>query len=339
VVQEARYSHVGVAVLTNLVDYNRIEPAGGSTTRVDLLLMKAITKLVGPLGRVRGIGVVSRWLDSGDALAKVRLNDDAVFVYPAYDPYWSYYLLLKKSFERQLQGFLSRITGCDYTFIDCGSNFGYWSALLSSRPFGGHRCIAIEASRETYPVLQKTSECNDSRIECLHHAVYSSSGLELSFTEGARHAGRHLVDGDIENLDVNKGRLFTPAESLAEIDTISIDDIASRYCGAGAPVLVKLDVEGAEVEALQGASNVAAGDAVFVYEDFGTQQEVTGYMLENDFQVFRPRQDGGLIHVENIAMARAMKGEMRKDDHNYVAWKGRGAFISSVKKLVGKEER
>src|SRR3989442_10734459 len=24
----------------------------------------------------------------------------------------------------------------DYTFIDCGANFGYWSVLVTSRPFG-----------------------------------------------------------------------------------------------------------------------------------------------------------------------------------------------------------
>ena len=320
--------------MTELVSYRLVEATGEGNPQRDLLIMKTLTKVLGPIGRVRGIGIVAKWFDSGKGLTKVHLNDDAIFVFPVYDPYWSYYLFLRKSFERQLEGFLRRVKHLDFTFLDCGANFGYWSALLSSEPWGGHQCIAVEASNETYPVLAVTSGLNASRIECLQYAVYSSSGGELSFTEGARHAGRHIVNGEIEKLDVNKNRLFTPDESIISVETICIDDIVSRHADMSSSILVKLDVEGAEIEALKGAERTAGMDAVFVYEDFGNDQFVTGYMLDNGYRIYRPRSDGKLIPVDSVEKAKSLKAKEKKDDHNYVAWRGNGDLISSIEKLV-----
>ncbi len=321
--------------MTELVSYSRVEATGKGNPQRDLLIMRTLTRLLGPIGRVRGIGFVAKWFDSGKGLTKVYLNDDAVFVFPVYDPYWSYYLFLRKAFERQLEGFLRRIIHLEFTFIDCGANFGYWSALLSSDPWGGHRCIAVEASNETYPVLTRTSELNASRIQCLHYAVYSSSGEELSFTEGARHAGRHIVNGEIEKLDVNKSQLFTPDESVITVETISIDDIVSRHADTNSSVLVKLDVEGAEIDALKGAVQTAARDTVFVYEDFGDDQVVTGYLLDHGYRIHRPQSDGRLIPVDPVDKAKALKENHQKDDHNYVAWRGAGDLIASINKMAG----
>lgn len=324
--------------MTELVSYHRVEAAGKGNPKRDLMIMKGLTRLIGPIGRVRGIGLVTKLFESNEGLTKVYLNDDAVFVFPVYDPYWSYYLLLRKSFERRLEGFLGRIRHLDFTFIDCGANFGYWSALLSSEPWGGHRCIAIEASNETYPILGMTSELNSSRFQCLQYAVYSSSGEEISFTEGARHAGRHIVNGAIERLDVNKNQIFTPDESIAHIETICIDDVLLKQNEANSSVVVKLDVEGAEIDALKGAERTAGGDAVFVYEDFGSDQQVTNYMLDNGYRVYRPSHDGQLERIVSVEEAKAHKAVDKKDDHNYVAWKGSGALISRIPELAEANE-
>jgi len=41
----------------------------------------------------------------------------------------------------------------DYTLLDCGANYGYWSVLVSSKPFGSHKAIAIEPSGQNFPKL------------------------------------------------------------------------------------------------------------------------------------------------------------------------------------------
>ena len=74
------------------------------------------------------------------------LNDDARFAFPFGDGYWS--LLLDRGFvyEGEIEQFLRSVADVDYGFVDGGANFGFWSVLASSRPFGSHPVIAIEAS-------------------------------------------------------------------------------------------------------------------------------------------------------------------------------------------------
>ena len=65
--------------------------------------------------------------------------------FPFGDGYWS--LLLDRSFvyEGEIEQFLRSVADVDYSFVDGGANFGFWSVLASSRPFGSHPVIAIEA--------------------------------------------------------------------------------------------------------------------------------------------------------------------------------------------------
>ena len=53
----------------------------------------------------------------------------------------------------------------DYTLLDCGANYGYWSVLVSSKPFGSHKAIAIEPSGQNYPKLANNARVNGNRFE------------------------------------------------------------------------------------------------------------------------------------------------------------------------------
>ena len=70
----------------------------------------------------------------------VRLNDDAVFEFPYGDGYWSKLLNPFYHYEDELELLFRDSADVDYTLLDCGANYGYWSVLVSSRPFGAvHR--------------------------------------------------------------------------------------------------------------------------------------------------------------------------------------------------------
>ena len=90
-----------------------------------------------------GCRIVNTMIDRREIV--VLLNDDARFAFPFGDGYWS--LLLDRGFvyEGEIERFLRSIADVDYGFVDGGANFGYWSVLASSRPFGGHPVISIEA--------------------------------------------------------------------------------------------------------------------------------------------------------------------------------------------------
>jgi len=106
-----------------------------------------------------GARVIRSLIDQREIV--VMLNEDARFAFPFGDGYWS--LLLDRSFvyEDEIEGFLRAVADVDYTFIDGGANFGFWSVLASSRPFGGHPVIAIEASSANAAKLARNAELNN----------------------------------------------------------------------------------------------------------------------------------------------------------------------------------
>jgi FkbM family methyltransferase len=116
--------------------------------------------------------------------------------------------------------------------IDCGANIGYWS--VRHQDFGFVDSIAIEANPRLIPFLRRNY---DGPVH--HAAVHSCSGQELLFS------------GD--------GALGHVAASGIAVPTLALGDLEIR-----APVLVKLDVEGAEIEAIEGLGQL---DAVIVYEE------------------------------------------------------------------------
>ena len=80
----------------------------------------------------------------------IRLNSDATFAFPYGDGYWSKLLNRSFAYEDELELLFRESVDVDYTLLDCGANYGYWSVLVSSKPFGSHKAIAIEPSRPEF---------------------------------------------------------------------------------------------------------------------------------------------------------------------------------------------
>ena len=95
----------------------------------------------------------------------IRLNDDAVFEFPYGDGYWSKLLNRAYTYEDELELLFEDSVDVDYVLIDCGANYGYWSVLVSSLPFGSHKAIAIEPAGQNFPKLLNNAEINGSRFE------------------------------------------------------------------------------------------------------------------------------------------------------------------------------
>ena len=59
-------------------------------------------------------------------------------------------------YEDELELLFQDSADVDYTLLDCGANYGYWSVLVSSAPFGSHKAIAIEPSSQNFAKLSTT---------------------------------------------------------------------------------------------------------------------------------------------------------------------------------------
>jgi FkbM family methyltransferase len=209
----------------------------------------------------------------------IRLNDDAVFEFPYGDGYWSKLLNRAYTYEDELELLFEDSGDVDYVLIDCGANYGYWSVLVSSKPFGAHKVIAIEPSAQNFPKLANNARINGERFEAIKCAIGSARGTAT--LSGTKHEAFSIA------VAANGGGEKVPVIALDNL----IDD--GKVEGGG-KYLIKLDVEGVEIEAIKGGARLLAADSVILCEEHGNDPDhtVSRYILDQTplkLIVFDPR--------------------------------------------------
>jgi FkbM family methyltransferase len=197
----------------------------------------------------------------------IKLNSDATFEFPYGDGYWSKLLNRSYNYEDELELLFKDSVDVDYTLIDCGANYGYWSVLVSSRPFGAHKVIAIEPSSQNFPKLANNSRVNGNRFEAMKCAIGAERGTAR--LSGTKHEAFSIA-GDA-------------ADGGEDVPVIALDNLVSdgKISGDG-KYLIKLDVEGVEIEAIKGGARLLQGDSVILCEEHGNDPDhtVSRYILE-----------------------------------------------------------
>lgn len=183
----------------------------------------------------------------------VKLNADALFAFPFGDGYWSKLLDRGFSYEDELELLFKNSVDVDYTLLDCGANFGYWSVLVSSAPFGSHKAIAIEPSGENFPKLANNARINGDRFEVIKCAIGSTRGTAR--LSGTKHEAFSIAG------DQSAGE---------EVPVIALDNLLDDgKLSMSGKYLIKLDVEGVEIEAIKGGTRLLQGDSVIMCEEHG----------------------------------------------------------------------
>ena len=197
----------------------------------------------------------------------IRLNEDAVFAFPYGDGYWSKLLNRSFKYEDELELLFRASADIDYTMLDCGANYGYWSVLVSSRPFGSRKAIAIEPSSANFAKLEDNAKINGNRFDVMHCAIGATRGTaRLSGTKHEAFSIAGLADAAGEVVPV-----------------LALDDLLDDgIIAADGKYLIKLDVEGVEIEAIKGGARLLQGDSVIMCEEHGNdpQHTVSRYILE-----------------------------------------------------------
>ena len=196
----------------------------------------------------------------------VRLNSDATFAFPYGDGYWSKLLNRSFAYENELELLFRESVDVDYTLLDCGANYGYWSVLVSSKPFGSHKAIAIEPSGQNFPKLANNARINGNRFEAMKCAIGAARGTAR--LSGTKHEAFSIVGDQTDG---------------EEVPVIALDNlIDDGKVAAGGKFLIKLDVEGVEIEAMKGGARLLQGDSVILCEEHGNDplHTVSRYILE-----------------------------------------------------------
>jgi len=123
--------------------------------------------------------------------------------------------------------------------------------------------------------------------------------------------------------------MFTPAEHSVEVETVSIDEIVDSL--EVKSLVIKLDVEGSELRAIDGASTSSARDAIFIYEDHGADvtHRVTKGMLARGFRIYFPELGGHIQRILELRQLSKIKRN-RRCGYNFVAARGFGILIDAA---------
>lgn len=225
----------------------------------------------------------------------VRLNADAVFEFPYGDGYWSKLLNRSYTYEDELELLFLGAVDVDYTFLDCGANYGYWSVLVSSAPFGSHRVIAIEPSSQNFAKLANNARVNGDRFEVMQCAIGAVRGT--AYLTGTKHEAFSIAGS------VGGGE---------QVPVIALDDLIDDGTIAGSgKYLVKLDVEGVEIEAIKGGTRLLATDSMILCEEHGQDRNhtVSRYILDQtpmQLIVYDP-ESGRLETVKELSILDRIK--------------------------------
>lgn len=146
----------------------------------------------------------------------------------------------------------------DATVFDVGANIGLTSSLFSlSAPEG--RIYSFEPSPNAYPCLQETIKANGLTNVTLYNLALGAEPGELSFADdhNSASASHLVVEGD------------TLGHITGKVPVRTLDEIA-KEANLSRLDLIKIDVEGFEVDVLEGAKETLKKFKPLVFLEFNS---------------------------------------------------------------------
>lgn len=186
--------------------------------------------------------------------------------------------------------FLLRYIQSRDSFIDIGANIGIYTLLAASKIKHGY-IYSFEALPKNYERLLENINLNDlTTVEAYKLAISNSQGLTwLNFS-----------DGDCTPSITNQGNRKNVA-----VPTNNLDNLATNIPFEQI-MLGKMDIEGAEILALQGAASLlsAKQPPVWILEILNQENtEIINFLTSYGYQLYRYEADANILKEVDLSQS------------------------------------
>jgi FkbM family methyltransferase len=142
-----------------------------------------------------------------------------------------------------------KLVGKGSTVIDVGANIGYFTLLAAKLAGKNGIVFSFEPESTSFSLLAQSVEINNfDNVRLFQECISNVDGQQLLHLSATRNKGLNSIARDLGG-----GSVLVPSARL--------DSIASKF-GIGSIDLLKIDVEGAEPEVLEGAERLLSESRV-----------------------------------------------------------------------------
>ena len=190
--------------------------------------------------------------------------------------------------EPAILAYISKNLARGDTFVDAGANIGFYTVLAAQRVGDEGRVVAVEMMPDTAEILRHHIVLNQLRnVDIVERALAAQAGLHLIATVPDGKFGQASISREIAETGASR-RSTVETTTLAEV----INSVGNRVS------LLKMDLEGAEYLALQGAGQALHQVKAIIFEELGSDGRARTLLTEAGFRV--RRLDGNNFLAEQI---------------------------------------
>ena len=208
------------------------------------------------------------------------------------------YSILQKCdfFDKAEINFIKEVSKKSSIFlIDCGSNFGFYSLFVCSLS-NKNKVISIEASPDTFKEFKNNIDLNKfNNIKYFNKAVSHVDNAIVELKESEKDWESSIISSDYKVINSIK------------IDTITLDTVLREEILNEETLIIKIDVEGSDLDVLAGAKKVIQQYKPIIIIEFSryiTQNQrfnydyLKAFLVQNEYEIYN--NNGKTLSVDDI---------------------------------------